>query len=186
MEEVLDLEDMLDAPTVYDPKDMEFVNDAECEEVLRSEYFEAFVGVLADRNPYYARVGVAMKGGRFIMDLLRTVRAANESFDNQLASEGTNFEEYMQQHETECLIFRDNFFRNFRMPDEVEAVPLNRIKGMVGELTERQLKRYEEKTASISFEEAKTYVEKYRRYVDLLGWRHIHKQDEEYDLRKMS
>jgi len=180
MEEVLDLEDMLDAPTVYRPEDIFLNNDQYCQEILDSEFLEEYIRTLADRNPYYLRIGIAVKSGRFIMDLLRTAEAANESFDSQLSSEGTDFETYKREHECECLIFRDGFFRQFEMPDERQSVPLCKIKALIGELSERQLKRYHEKTHPMDVEEANEYIQRIRGFVNLMGWRHIHEQDENW------
>lgn len=180
MEEELDLEDMLDAPTVYRPEDILLNNDQYCQAILDSEYFEEYIRTLADRNPYYLRIGIAIKSGRFIKDLLRTAEAANESFNSQLRSEGTDFETYKREHECECLIFRDNFFRQFEMPDERQTIPLWKIKALVGQLSEQQLQRYHDKTHPMDADETNDYIQRIRGFVDLMGWRHIHQQDENW------
>lgn len=166
---------------IWTPEEITVNSIEECDKVLRSEDFEEYVTVLAERNPYAVRVGIAARGGRFIMDLIRSTMAASWTFDAMMESEGQTYEQYRQQHYSECMILRDEKFRETMMPDELTAVPLKRIMGMVGELTDRQKARYEEKTREMSEEETREMIRRLREFVDLLGWKNIMRKDLEFN-----
>ena len=176
------LEDLCDGGyIVYSPEDIELSSIKECEEIINSDEFEEYVTTLAQRNPYAVRAGIPLKEGRFIMDLLRCTVAARDTFASMLSSEGTTFEEYKEQHYSECMICRDECYRKIKMPDEITAVPRSEIKAIIGNMTEKQEQRYENMTSELDDDEIKMFIGRYREFRELIGWKYIMRLDAEYE-----
>lgn len=176
------LEEIEFGHTIFDPEDMSFDSTVELDEILQSEEFECYLTALAKRNPYYVRTGLALRRGRYVMDLIRATKAARLTYEEQLKDEGTTFEEYKEQHYCECMICRDYAYSLVCMPNERWPISLRRIMGHVGKLTDKQLERYNKQVCEMSEEEIKTNLEKARTWNDLFGWKHTLDQDFSYDV----
>lgn len=182
MEKELTYEEIEYGHTIYEPDEMKFESTDELDEILQSEEFECYFTSLAKRNPYYARTGLALRQGRYVMDLIRATKAARLTYDGQLKDEGTTFEEYKEQHYCECMICRDYAYSLVCMSNERWPISLRRIMGHVGKLTDKQLERYNKQVCDMSEEEIKTNLEKARTWKDLFGWKHTLDQDIRYDV----
>lgn len=182
MEKELTYEEIEYGHTIYEPDEMKFESTDELDEILQSEEFECYFTSFAKRNPYYARTGLALRQGRYVMDLIRATKAARLTYDGQLKDEGTTFEEYKEQHYCECMICRDDAYSLVCMPNERWPISLRRIMGHVGKLTDKQMERYNKQVCEMSEEEIKTNLEKARTWKDLFGWKHTLDQDIRYDV----
>lgn len=182
MDRELTIEEIEFGHTIYDPDEMQLESIKEMEEILDSEEFECYFTTLAKRNPYYARTGLARRGGRYIMDLIRATKAARMTYDGQLEDEGTTFEEYKEQHYCECMICRDKAYSLVAMPDERWPISMRRIMGHVGKLTDKQMERYNNQVCDMSEEEIQTNLEKARAWKNLFGWEYTFEQDLNYDV----
>lgn len=168
--------------TIYEPDEVHFESQKELDEILRSEEFEIYFRAFANRNPYYARTGLALRKGRYLMDLIRATKAARMTYDGQLKDEGTTFEEYKEQHYCECMICRDHAYSLVCMPDERHPIPLKRIMGYIGKLTDMQLERYNKQVCKMTDEEMKINLGKARAWKSLFTWEMILKQDLDYNI----
>ena len=70
MEKELTYEEIEYGHTIYEPDEMKFESTDELDEILQSEEFECYFTSFAKRNPYYARTGLALRQGRYVMDLM--------------------------------------------------------------------------------------------------------------------
>lgn len=165
------LEELEDGYTYTISELVEINTEEEFREILNSEDFELYVRLLAESNPFYLRNGFALQQETFVMDLARCSVAAKMNFDSQLEFEGTTYDKYQQEHYTECMIARNECFRELSMPHEVEVPSIQVLQHLVGTLTDSNISKYERETAPMQDAEVDKWIQKFRELPNLLGWK---------------
>lgn len=165
------LDELEDGYTYTISELVEINSEEEFREILNSEDFELYVRLLAESNPFYLRNGFALQQETFVMDLARCSVAAKMNFDSQLEYEGTTYDKYQQEHYTECMIARNECFRELSMPHEVEVPSIPVLQHLVGTLTDSNIVKYERETAPMQESEVNSMIKNLRDMPNLLGWK---------------
>ncbi len=167
------LEELEDGYEYTFPELIELYSIEQCEEIMISEEFETYVRILSEKNPYYVRNGYRLQKYKFFLDLLKCTEAARRNFNAQLEYEGTNFEKYKNEHYCECMITRDNCFREIKMPSEVFAPSKEVLENLVGKLNVSSEQLYNRATKEMDKEELQQRIQSLRQLPNLFGWNKI-------------
>lgn len=168
-DELNDYLDIEDGYLVEIPENVVIANEAHLKQILESEEFVCYVRVLADKNPFYVRNGYALQMDSFLLDLAKCTEAARETYDAKMVYEGTTFEQYQKEHYSECMIDRDETFRNTHMPHEIEIPSLKVLEKLLGTLHDDNMRRYHKQIAPMLEEEIIECVQRFRNIPETFG-----------------